>query len=208
MENFRNTVSFWNSKGFTIENGWVRIMVFTQCDLDVIDTMSRKFRFLPFIMTSNGDILEPIKDTEAEVYVNYLSKKQYAKSIGDLVAKTILLEDSDLLRDLLRAIKLLLQTINKQYYEDLQRLLMEKFFTQPTTTKKRPLECGSVAVGKKQRIDEEEPKRTNTCGNCNETGHTRPTCRNKCKCSLEVSHEGQNCPSLKKNQVSSSEAVI
>jgi len=200
MKNYNDTVSFWNSQGFTPVNGWVNIVVFLiDCDLDLsrIINLSRELRFLPFLMTANGHNLEPIKNSEAEIYIKYLSSKKFSSAINNAIAEAIE-KDEDL-----STVKPLLLSIHEGYYTE-QAQLMRDWYYAYRISKKRVRDCDEDLTE-----DEETPllepntkrsKNCKNCKNCNETGHTRPTCTKDCNCGIAPVHQGCSCPSLKKNK--------
>jgi hypothetical protein len=196
MKNCNDTVSFWNSQGSTPVNGWVRIVVFLMdCDLDLsrIINLSRELRFLPFLMTANGHNLEPVKQSEAEIYTKYLSTKKFSSTIHNAIAEAITKDEN------LSTVKFLLRSIHEGYYKELPQLMLEFFYTCRKIFKKRARDDEDLTE------DEEAPllepnKRFKNCKNCNETGHTRPTCTKDCNCGIAPVHQGCSCPSLKKNK--------
>jgi hypothetical protein len=195
----KKTVSFWNSKGYTPANGWVRIVVFvTHCDLDVprIINMSRELRFLPFLMSANGHNLEPLKDSEAEIYTKFLLNKGFSTSIQNAIAEAVIKDEK-----LSEVVKPLLQSINKEYYENLPQLMLDWYYTCRKLSKKRVRDCDEdLTEDEDVLVLEPNNKRFKNCKNCNETGHTRPTCTKDCNCGVAPLHQGCSCPSLKKNK--------
>lgn len=149
-------------------------------------------------MTANGHNLEPIKDSEAEIYTSYLLEMKFSTSIHNAIAEAIIKDEN------LSNIKPLLISINKGYYKVLPQLMMEYYYTCRKVSKKRARDCDEDLTE-----DEETPllepntkrsKHSKNCMNCKETGHTKPTCTKDCYCGIAPVHQGCSCPSLKKNK--------
>jgi len=166
-------------------------------DLSIINNLSRELQFLPFFVTAKGHELKPMKDTEAELYANFLKKKTNA--VYNEIAKAIKNDES------VSAVKSLLRSVHEEYYYKLGGLMRDMYYAQ-RVPKKRHLEDDEDT----EQEDEDDqpktkrpktfPKTFKSCKNCEGPGHTRPTCPKVCNCGIAPDHPGFSCPSLKKNK--------
>lgn len=155
--------------------------------------MSKEHRFLPYYM--DGDILQPVKDSEAEIYSQYLKENGIATLVQNSIADAV--KDGNLLD-----VNQVLLSINKGYYKNLAGFMLRKFLTpsKPVASKKRFREVDEETEDEDIPLLEPSHKRFKSCKNCNGTGHTRPTCSKDCNCGVAPVHQGCSCPMLKKNK--------
>jgi len=145
------------------------------------------------MMTGN---VEPIKDTEAEMYTKYLLKKGFSTAVHNAIAEAIEKDEN------VSTVKPLLQSIHRGYYAE-QAEIMRDWYYAHRISKKRARDCDEDTEDEDTPLLEpniKRPKNVKNCKNCNETGHTRPTCTKDCNCGIAPVHQGCSCPSLKKNK--------